>query len=669
MVISLLSLLLFLGVFGHSDSLGKTMKKLTLAFFLVFITGAVYSQKAKLGEYSNQDIALTEVPFEKDADAVILWEQGQSKFYSGLIETSYFFRVKILKESGKSRGVVKIPFYVGEERTENINGINAAITNFSNGKPTIVYVEKENIFEVDLTNGWKEIRITFPNVQVGSILEYSYKKSDKNLGILDGWDFQSEIPALGSSYEITMVPYYDYKLIGQGFKYFNEAEVSSNNGVYKWTMRNLHSLRAEPFMNNYTDYRERLEFQLSRYQKVSSGAYNNGVEWVDMLSTWQEVGNRVLEDFQEMGFFRSNPIEKEVLNLDLNGGTEKERAKKAYYFFQQNFQLNDFTGFWPNQNISQLLKSKKGSPEELNLALMRVLNSIGIQCSPVLIGSKGNGRSELVTFPFLNQFNEIILLAQLDGESVYLDLSDPIAPFGYVEPIKHVKGGLLLTKDKSELIQIKIKNNSNTILMTDLSLTDDGLLQIDNTLRTYFYEGLKLARISKSLVDMNEPMEKLFGEDENYVFSNVEIFDELKEKNYVSTKFNVTSKDRVDDGFLEIIPFSFSSFSENPFTQEYRVFPVDFGFAFTETYNAKIKIPPGYELDDFPMEEKITISTGQVDFSYSPSMIDGVMNIIARIEVKDPMIDPKVYTDLKFFMETVASKLNAPVVLKKIVSP
>ncbi|WP_373396023.1 hypothetical protein V8V91_15585 [Algoriphagus halophilus] len=312
-----------------------------------------------------------------------------------------------------------------------------------------------------------------------------------------------------------------------------------------------------------------------------------------------------------------------------------------------------------------MLKSKKGSPEELNLALMRVLNSIGIQCSPVLIGSKGNGRSELVPFPYLNQFNEIILLARLDGESVYLDLSDPIAPFGYIDPEKHVKGGLMLVKDKSELIQIKIRHNSNTILMTDVSLKDDGRLQIDNMLRTYFYEGLKLARISKSFKDKNEPMEKLFAEDENYVYSNVEVLDELKEKNYVSTKFNVTSKDRVDDGFLEVSPFSFSSFSENPFTQEYRVFPVDFGFSFTETYNAKIKIPTGYDLDDFPMEEKFTISSGQIDFSYSPSKIEGVVNIIARIEVKDPMIDPKYYPELKFFMESVASKLNAPVIFRK----
>ncbi|WP_268033124.1 DUF3857 domain-containing protein [Algoriphagus sp. PAP.12] len=645
------------------------MKLRFLPVLFFFTLGSVFGQKVKMGVFSKEEINLTEVSFEKEADAVILWEQGQSRFNSNLLETTIFSRIKILKESGKSQGTIKIPFYVGTDRTENINGIKAFSINFPSGTPSIEEVAKENIFEVDLPNGWKEIRITFPNVQVGTILEYSYKKTDKNIGILDGWSFQNDIPTLGSSYEITMVPYYDYKLIGQGVKYFTTAEKTANNGTYGWVLRDLHSLCGEPFMKNYIDYRERVEFQLSRYQKYSSGAYTSGSEWIDVLSTWQEVGNRVLEDFQEMGFFRSNPLEKETLDLDLSGASEKEKAKKAYYFFQNNFSISDFQGFWPEQTISQLLKTKKGTPEELNLALMGVLKSIGIECSPLLIGSKGNGRNELVPFPFMNQFNEIILLAQLDGEPVYLDLSDPLAPFGYVGLEKHVKGGLLLAKDNSELVAIKIKHNSNSILMSDVQLSEEGKLEIRNTMRTYFYEGLKIARASKPLIDRNEPLENLFGKDDDFLYSNVKIDNALKEKNYLSTEFTVTSKEKVKDEWIQVSPFSFSSFAQNPFTQEYRVFPVDFDFAFVETYNAKIKTPPGYEIDDYPLEEKMTISSGQISFSYSPTVIDGSLNIIARIEVKDPIIDPKLYGDLKFLMESIASKLNAPVIFKKNAKP
>lgn len=67
---------------------------------------------------------------------------------------------------------------------------------------------------------------------------------------------------------------------------------------------------------------------------------------------------------------------------------------------------------------------------ELILAYMGLLKSLEISCEPVLIGSKGYGRSSIVPYPFLNQFDEILLLATPDGKPQFLDLSDPLAPFG-----------------------------------------------------------------------------------------------------------------------------------------------------------------------------------------------------------------------------------------------
>lgn len=645
------------------------MKKSIFVLSLFFIVGSAFSQKVKIGEFSDQDISLTEVSFEKDADAVVLWEQGQSKFFSGLLETTYFFRTKILKESGKDRGDVRIAYYVGDDRYEDINGIKATVTNFVNGKPEEEKVGKENIFDVEIGDGWREARITFPNVQVGSILEYTYKKSDKNITLLDGWTFQNDIPTLASTYEITIIPQLDYRMIGQGEKYFTTTEKVASNGVYSWTLRDLHSLKEEPYMKNYNDYKERVEFQLAAYQAGSSGGYNSGPEWKDVLSNWIVLGNEVLADYKEKGYFRSNPIEKEFLSVDFSGETEEEKAQKAYYFFQDNFALKDDGGFWPDQWINQLLKSKSGTPEELNLALMGVLKSMGIECAPVLIGSKGNGRSNLVPFPFLKQFNEIILIAKLDGKDYYLDLSDPIAPFGYVGLNKHVKAGLLLVKDQSSLIPIEIKHSSNTIMMTDVNISEENIIEMNNTLRTFYYEGLKVARVAKSLKDDNEPLEKLFKEQDGITFSDVEMVDDLQEKNYISTKFKMTKEIGEGETLIAINPLTFTSYSKNPFTQEYRVFPVDFGFAFAETYNAKINIPEGYELDDYPLAERITIPGNAVAFSYSSTAMDGVVNIVAKFEVKNPFIEPVLYPDLKFFMEAVASKLSAPVILKKVAIP
>lgn len=640
------------------------MKKHSVWFLLVFAFSIdLQAQKVKMGEFSPEEIALTEVSFEPDAAAVVLWEEGSSKFLSGMLETTYLFRKKILKESGKAEADVRIPFFVGDSRIEEVSGVKAQITNFENQESTTVKLGDENFFEVDLGDGWKEIRISFPNVQVGSIIEYSFRKSDKNITFLDGWTFQNPIPTLGSQYQIIMIPQLQYKMIGQGHKYLTTTEKVEANGIYRWTVRDLYSMKEEPFMKNYGDYKERVEFQLSMYQRAATTA---GPEWEDVIGTWEKLGDEIVGEYQEKGYYRTNPIQKEVLNIDLTGVTQKEQAEKAYYFIRDNFTNSNITGFWPNQTLSQLLKSKSGSPIEMNLALMGILKSIGISCDPILIGSKGSGRSELASFPFLNQFDGILLKATIDGTSQILDLENPLAPFGYIEVQKHIKAGLLLEKEKSKLIPIEIKHASNTIFFSEISLNENKDLVMKSTLRTYFYEGLDLAQNVKILKQQNEPLEKLFTNPDEMEIRGVEVVDELRERNFISTKFDLILEGAGNEELLLFSPLKFSNFSDNPFTQEYRIFPVDFGYPFNESYTANILIPEGYELDDYPMETRITIEGNGISFFYSPQVIGEMLKITSKLEVRTPIIEADKYGDLKFFMESVASKLSEPVIFKKI---
>ncbi len=640
------------------------MKKYVVFFLLAnTFSSSLQAQKVKMGEFTSEEISMTEVSFEPDAAAVVLWEEGDSKFLSGLIETTYLFRKKILKEAGKSEADVRIPYYVGDSYTEEISGIKAQITNFENGEPSTLKLEKENFYDVDLGNGWKEFRISFPNAQVGSIIEYSYRKSDKNITFLDGWTFQNSIPTLGSQYQIILIPQLQYKMIGQGNKYLTTAEKVEAHGVYSWTLRNLYSLKAEPFMENYGDYKERVEFQLERYQRAGS---TSGPEWEDVIGTWEELGDDILDEYVLKGFYRTNPIEKEFLDIDLNGATQKEQAEKAYYFVRDNYTISDESGYWPDKSLSQFLKSKSGTSLELNLALMGILKSLGISCNPVLIGSKGSGRSDLVPIPFLNQFDGILLMATIDGKSQVLDLEDRLAPYGYIGVHKHVKAGLLLEEEKSRLIPIEIKHTSNTIFFTEVSLNDNNDLVMKSILRTYFYQGLNMIHKTRALNDQNEELTKLFTDKEGMTFTNVEVADELLQKNFVSTKFDLTMEGAGNEDLLLFNPLKFSNFSTNPFTQEYRIYPVDFGYPYNEVYNANIKIPEGYELDDYPVAIRITIEGNAVSFIYTPEIIGDNLKVTAKLEVKIPIIEAHKYGDLKFFMESVASKLSEPVILKKI---
>ncbi|MEB2773910.1 DUF3857 domain-containing protein [Algoriphagus sp. D3-2-R+10] len=643
------------------------MNRALLSISLFLTSFAVFSQTAKLGEANQTEIYLGEVPFEPDAPAVILMTQGESKFFGNVFETTYFVRLKILTEVGKQYADVRIRYYVGDKRYEEISGVKAQTVNYVRGAKTEeIKVEKEGIFDVAVNNGYHEVRISFPNVQVGSILEYTYKKTDKNITFIDGWAFQNNIPTLFSKYQITMSPYLGYRTIGQGSNYANKVEKTDSNGTYSWTLRDQYSLKEEPFMKNYRDYVDRIEFQLTQYQTRSSTA---GVEWEKVLNTWEALGDDMISYYSDKGFYRSNPIEKETLNTDLSGSSQKEIAGKAYYYLRNNYLIEGEDWIYPKQTLNQLLKSKVGTPVEMMLALMGILKSVGIKCDPVLIGSKGYGRSELVEYPFLTQFDEILLLTELDGSLQFLDLSDRMAPFGYVDLDKHVSGGLYLQKKESKLIPISIRHNSNTVHFSQVRLNESGQLWMQSSYRNYFYKGLDLAHLVDYKNKKSEPLDKLFKGEDDIEFRNFKVDDALHEKNYYTLSYELTFPESENAEMISFRPLKFSTFSENPFPEEYRVFPVDFEYPFAETYNSNVLIPTGYEIDDYPLQESFTIDGGYVTFMYSPTMMDNMLKITARFEVKIPLIPAYQYGNLKYFMESVASKLSEPVILKKKSNP
>lgn len=640
------------------------MNKFFLGLVLFLGYTHLPAQSIKMGEISETEWAMTEVPYESGAPAVILASSGDSRFFGGMLETSYFYRLKILTEAGKEYADVRIRFYRGSSGTENISGIKAQLYHAVDGQYVETKIGKEHIHMVDLGEGYSEARISFPDAQVGSIIEYSYKKGDKNLTFLDGWSFQRSIPTIFSKYQINMVPQFEYKMIGQGQHFFTKSKRVANNGLYSWELRDLHSLKEEPYMKNYRDYQERVEFQLSRYQ-------SGGGEFVDVLNTWEKLGDELIEGYTTKGYYKTSALERELFSLDMSKGTQKEKAARAYYYIRDNFINEGEDWIYPNQSLNQLLKSKKGTPGELILAYMGVLRSQGITCDPVLIGSKGYGRSDLILFPFLNQFDEILLLAELDGQQQFIDLSDSQAPFGYVDIDKQVKGGFLVQKGKSQLIDIPIKHQSNNLVISTAYLDKEtGELIIKNTLRSHHYQGLQVMHAVERYKKSEKPLEEMFSSDGLLMeVRNAKVENLLEENNYVNSSFDYVMKGANEAETLVFNPLKVSSFSKNPFTQEYRVFPVDFDYPFSEIYTANIQVPEGYEVDDFPTNENITISGGLVGFNYSVENLGEVLKVTAKLDIRSSLIPVKNYGDLKYFMETVASKLSAPVILKKVAKP
>ena len=252
----------------------------TLFFLLLTIFSNAQNKEFKLGKISQQEIAFNQVPFEKDADAVILSEEGKMD----LIQSNYYLtvkrRIKILTEKGIDQANIQLNYY-SKNKQESITGIKGNTINISNGIEQVIPIDEKEIFDISLNELYSAKRFTFPNVKVGSIIEYTYVKGSEHNFSIDAWNFQHDIPTLSSKFRLINKAYSAYSIITIGDalneKYKNKSSSS------EWSLNNIQSYNQLKYVYNPEDQSERIKLQADNYH--TDGAKKT------TLNAWQDLRN------------------------------------------------------------------------------------------------------------------------------------------------------------------------------------------------------------------------------------------------------------------------------------------------------------------------------------------------------------------------------------------
>lgn len=634
-------------------------KKSVLSFILLFsILSFAQAQEIIYGRYTQKEIDLKEVAYEPEADAVILGENSTSKIEIPEMESVVTRRLKILKPSGIKYGTVTIPFYHGAEGWVRVTKVKAQITNFKDGEQKTIALKDSDFFTVDTRNGWKEIRFTLPDVQEGSIIEYEYIKLDKRLTVLEGWVFQNPLPTLLSVYSIEIPGTLNYRVLSQGEQATKHRFDARKDGTYKWILTDLRSFSEEPYMSHYMDYLEKIEFQLAGYGFRSS---------TNVFSTWVDLA-RFLMNVEDMRSYakpnkaNAEKIQEKIIERE----TQLETAKVFYKHVVDNFEYNGYSGIVADEPIKRLFETKKGARPDINMLLLAYLTQNGIEAYPVLISSKGNGRSNIVDSPFADQFNQLILAVIADGKVYYVDATSKQVPFGYLPEAFHVEKGFLLKDKESGLIPISITHRSGIQQAVNIKLENTGNLISESSIRFLEYDAIALdTQLAKST---EEEVKKESFQLDGETILDFSLSSREEPRKAMDAKLKKSFGEFGGD-LLFIQPFQYNRWSENPFKAESRTFPVDFYHTFLDNYTSIIEIPEGYELDDYPEEASLMLPSGLFAFNYKISSLDGMVKVNATLDLKANVLPAALYGDLKYFMEVVTSKLKEPVVLKKISQP
>ncbi|MFA0960958.1 DUF3857 domain-containing protein [Roseivirga sp. BDSF3-8] len=627
---------------------------LGLATFFLISTSLIAKNPSKWGELTSQEITLKEVPFDKDAHAVVLNYYGELRYMPGSQpRLDVHKRIKILDKEGLDAANVAISYYA-DENIENVVGLKAQALLIRNGQVENVKLGKDEIYEVETGRFTKEIRFTYSGVQPGDVIEYSYGIYTKNNVSL--WDimFQHEYPALQSGLQALIHPDLGVRIFFHGERLNRKYGGEATN---EWVLTNVAALKDEPYTWNLKDYAEWVEFQLDEYYYRSDYA---GIDSKTINRSWEQIAGELNEDYDFTGYFTKGYYLRRMLEecgADTLSGLAK--AKKIYRYVQTTYKWNHVNSRYPDRFVI-FNDKKEGNIASINMLLAALLRKAGFEVSPALASTKYHGLI-MEHNPVISQFNTVLCLMHYEGKNIFLNAVNPYLGFGYLRDEDQNGKAFMVNKANHGWVEITSLNPSVDIVMEQVSIAD-GRITRKISLKS---EGVQASDLREFFNSIEE--DELAGKYETgiYEFSDAKL--ENLDNPDEPLKFSYTMTSPVDEaGDLIILsPVLLHSYDESPFVNEERSLPVDFASSYSEKYIVNIQIPNGYVVEDLPQSEKVVLPDQGGSMLFMSHAIGSMVQVQILVEINKTFFSVSEYPGLRTMFERVVAKFAEHIVFKK----
>src|SRR5690606_1962831 len=85
-------------------------------------------------------------------------------------------------------------------------------------------------------------------------------------------------------------------------------------------------------------------------------------------------------------------------------------------------------------------------------------------------------------------------------------------------------------------------------------------------------------------------------------------------------------------------PMMFLGYSENPFKQEKREYPVDFIFPRQDKYTITIKVPDGYAVESIPAATSVAMDKNLGRFSFNITSVGNSIQLASALDINQAII-------------------------------
>lgn len=640
------------------------MKTIWISGLLTLLAGAAGMINAqeipKFGKVADEELQMTSIPEDPEADAVWLFDRGDieiiSENYGYKLKLKQHGRVKILTEKGKAYADFRIPYW-HEDRITSLK----AHTVLPDGKK--IKLEGKNIHDEQEKN-WKYKVFAIPGVEVGAVIEYELEKLSDYVHMLEPWYFQNPEFTRLSQYSVIVLSGFSYNVFFRNtFEIEPEVEDVLKTGInyklkkYTWTMRNLPPVKEEPYMKTLEDYRAALHFQLI--------AYKDQYQYIKFIDSWPELVKKQRDYYNK--YLNEEAALKELLQgLNLQPLSDPDKIKTLYNYVRENIVTTSRGSKYVETEPGKVLKELKGTGAEKNILLVNLLNIVGFNADPLLLSTRSNGKV-WENSPMLDKFNYVLAYVQAGINTYVMDTRDKYCPFGMLPVEDLVETGLLIDEGEGKFIKIPHPRTTNMIYCNTTSeLSPEGDLRAASRVR---YEGYRAIAARNELTEseekkfIEEALKESFGE---VAIDSFEIQgkEDLEAPLSIVVHYRVPAYAQASGNMLYLSAPILNRYKENPFKREKRYFPVEFPYNIAESEDLTISLPEGFQVMEHP-QAVINRQTGKLTFMNNWKQEETTIKLQRQFMRQQLDFPPREYQDLRRFYDSVVQADQGQIVLSR----
>jgi hypothetical protein len=601
---------------------------------------------------SPEDRQMKREPKAPTATAIYLYRQVDRNDADS--SEVIYSRIKILTDEGRKHANVEIPYLKG---SSSIRALQARVI-----RPDGSIVEFDGtVYDKALVKarGVKMMSksFTLPSVEVGSIIEYRYRRQ-----MPFGWAFNSRW--LLSDDLFTRRAVFSLRPANGLFLRWSwplglppdTKPPAKERGLIRLETHDVPAFVTEEYMPPEDVMKYRVEF-------VYEGEESNQD---DEKAYWKAFGKRSNNDVQR--FIKAGrALEQEVARLVQPGDANETKARKLYARAQQVRNLSferRTTGQEAERekladirDADDLLKYGYAYADEITWFFYGLLRAAKLDASLVLVSTRDDNFFD----PQLmnaRDLNTCVVLVNLGDKPVYLDPGTPFMPFAFLPWSETAVKGLRLDSDGGQWLTTTVPGATESRVERKAAMKlESGTLEGKVTVT---YTGLEASW--RRLTERNEDAtdrRKFLEQDLNAGIPTGIDTKLINTPDWTGPETPLVAEFELRvpgwaaaAGNRALMPVGlFGGSEKHMFEHSARVHPLYFTFPYQHTDEVAIELPPGLQVGSVPNAR--TADIGVVKYNSSAQITGGTLTIKRELTLSTIIIQQKFYPQVRNFYQAV----------------